>query len=163
MILDCLSYQFIGQVETLEPDQIISAVYDYIWNVLHLCSGADCFSRLNCLLSNTGLSFNFRSDLYTQCFWWFAEGIRFFVPCNFNQWKVGYLCKDSKFVWFLLHPNPRLLQGTWLMGPWMEQLCICWKEWKAGRMWQNNRRNNLHVRVAKFQERKIIIIVGKSK
>jgi hypothetical protein len=30
-------------------------------------------------------------------------------------------------------------------------------------MWQNNRRNNLHVRGAKLQERKIIIIVGKSK
>jgi hypothetical protein len=32
--------------------------------------------------------------------------------------RLGTFFKDSKFVWFLLHLNPRLLQGTWLMGPW---------------------------------------------
>jgi hypothetical protein len=31
---------------------------------------------------------------------------------------LGTFVKTPKFVWFLLRPNPRLLQGTWLMGPW---------------------------------------------
>ncbi len=143
---------------TSEPDQIISAVYDYTWNVLHLCSGSDCFSSLNCLLSNTGLSFNFSSAF---------DGLpkasdSLFHAISING-RLGTFVKTPNFFGSFSIQTPGCCRGPdwWVLG--MEQLCICWKEWKAGCVGQNNRSNNLHVRGAKLQERKFTIIVGKTK
>jgi hypothetical protein len=118
MILDCLSYQFVGQVEL--QSQIRSFLQCTITFEMFSTSVQDLIVFPDSITSSQIQ--DFLSILVVICTLSAFDGLLKASDSLFHvifiQWKVGYLCKDSKFAWFLLHPNPRLLQGTWLMGPW---------------------------------------------
>ncbi len=118
MILDCLSYQYVGQVEL--QSQIRSFLQSTITFEMFSTSVQDLIVFPDSITSSQIQ--DFLSILVVICTQSAFDGLPKASDSLFHviliNGRLGTFVKTPKFVWFLLRPNPRLLQGTWLMGPW---------------------------------------------
>jgi hypothetical protein len=112
MILDCLSYQYVGQVEL--QSQIRSFLQSTITFEMFSTSVQDLIVFPDSITSSQIQ--DFLSILVVICTQSAFDGLPKASDSLFHviliNGRLGTFVKTPKFVWFLLRPNPRLLQGT---------------------------------------------------